>query len=129
LPVVLAGCGVGVPVLLRARGVGWWVLCLLQDGVCVGEGVDDVVRGFVEERSQGRGDRPVPEQGEADRGPVPQRQQLSEAGRCEAVGAADDEVSDVVGEYPGGDGVPGGALGVGPGSVRFALRGEALPRA
>lgn len=30
----------------------------------------------------------------------------------------------MVGEYPGGDRVPGGALGVGPGSVGFSVVGE-----
>lgn len=38
------------------------------------------------------------------------------------------EVPDVVGEYPGGDRVPGGALKVGPGSVGFsALGGGVCP--
>ncbi|MGI3200717.1 hypothetical protein ACRJ4W_23785 [Streptomyces sp. GLT-R25] len=36
------------------------------------------------------------------------------------------EMPDAVGEDPGGDGVPGGALGVGPRPVRFSALGEAL---
>lgn len=44
----------------------------------------------------------------------------------EVVGAADVEMADAVGEDPSGDGVPGGALGVGPGSVGFSALGEAF---
>jgi hypothetical protein len=99
---------------------------LAQSDPGLGEGVDKAVRGLFEERPQSGGDRPVPEEGETGAAPLAQGEQLSLAGVCEAVGAADDEMPDVVGEYPGGDRVPGGALGVGPGSVCLAALGESF---
>lgn len=46
------------------------------------------------------------------------------AGGGEAVGAADDEMPDAVGEDPGGDHVQGGALGAGPRPVRLSAMRE-----
>src|ERR1043165_343548 len=91
-----------------------------------GEGVDEAVWGGFEGGCQGGGDGAVPQEGEADAAPFPQGEELLPAAVCEAVGAADDEVSDVVGEDPGGGGVPGGALGVGPRPVRFSALGESF---
>lgn len=45
---------------------------LTQRGTGLGEGIDDVVRDFFEERFQGGGDRPVPQEGQADTAPFPQ---------------------------------------------------------